>query len=62
MNGWVCIEIFRDSIALIELILLVKIKELSSGSFSIWSITMRIAASSDVKTLDVTLIQNCCWV
>jgi hypothetical protein len=34
-NGWVCSEIFRDSIALIELILSVKIKYLPSASFSI---------------------------
>jgi hypothetical protein len=50
-NEWVCSEIFRDSIALIELILSVKIKYLPSASFSIWSIAMRIAASSAVKTL-----------
>jgi hypothetical protein len=34
-NGWVCSEIFCDSIALIELILSFKIKSLPSASFSI---------------------------
>jgi hypothetical protein len=51
-------EIFRDSIALIELILSVKIKYLSSDSFSIWSIAMWIAVSSAVKTLSGPLIRN----
>jgi hypothetical protein len=35
-NGWVCSEIFRDFIALIELRLSVKFKYLPSASFSIW--------------------------
>jgi hypothetical protein len=48
-HGWVCSEFFLDSIALIELILSVKIKYLPSASFSIWSIAVRIAASSAVK-------------
>jgi hypothetical protein len=51
-------EIFCDFIALIELILSVKIKFLLSASFSIWSITMWIAASSAVKTLVCPLIRN----
>jgi hypothetical protein len=55
-NGWVCSEIFRDSIVLIELILSVKIKYIPSASFSIWFIAMRIAASSAVKTLTGPLI------
>jgi hypothetical protein len=52
-NGWVCNEIFRDSIALIELLQSVKIKYLPSDSLSsTWSI--RIA----VKTLTGPLIRN----
>jgi hypothetical protein len=57
-NGWVCSEIFRDSIALIELILSVKIKFLPSALFYIWSIVMRIAVSYTVKTLAGSVIRN----
>jgi hypothetical protein len=57
-NGWVCSEIFRDSIALIELILSVKIKFVPSALFYIWSIAMRIAVSYTVKTLAGSVIRN----
>jgi hypothetical protein len=52
-NGWVCSEI-----SFIELILSVKIKNLPSASFYIWSIVMRIAASSAVKTHAGPLIRD----